>query len=45
MKEDSIQVLKIEPCKAPKIVTITNTLEDMQPMVGGYIEVSPLDYA
>ena len=43
MKEDSIQVLKIEPGKAPKIVTIPNTLEAMQQMVGGYIEVIPLD--
>lgn len=43
MKEDSIQVLKIEPGKAPKIVTIPNTLEAMQQMVGGYIEVIPLE--
>ena len=43
MKEDAIQVLKVEPGKAPKIVTIPNTLEAMQQMVGGYIEVIPLD--
>ena len=30
MKEDAIQVLKVEPGKAPKIVTIPNTLEAMQ---------------
>ena len=39
MKEDSIQVLKIEPGKAPEAVTIPNTLKAMQQMVGGYIEV------
>ena len=43
MKEDAIQVLKVEPGKAPKVVTIPNTLEAMQQMVGGYIEVIPLD--
>ena len=43
MKEDSIQVLKIEPGKAPEAVTIPNTLKAMQQMVGGYIEVIPLD--
>ena len=43
MKEDSIQVLKIEPGKAPEVVTIPNTLEAMQQMVGGYIEVIPLE--
>ena len=37
MKEDAIQVLKVEPGKAPKIVTIPNTLEAMQQMVGWYI--------
>ena len=37
MKEDSIQVLKIEPGKAPEAVTIPNTLKAMQQMVGGYI--------
>ena len=43
MKEDSIQVLKIEPGKAPEAVTIPNTLKAMQQMVGWYIEVIPLD--
>lgn len=43
MKEGAIQVLKVEPGKAPEAVTIPNTLEAMQQMVGGYIEVIPLD--
>ena len=42
MKENAIQVLKIAPGKAPEAVTIPNTLEAMQQMVGGYIEVIPL---
>ena len=43
MKEESIQVLKIEPGKAPEAVAIPNTRKAMQQMVGGYIEVIPLD--
>ena len=43
MKEEPIQFLKIEPGKAPEAVTIPNTLKAMQQMVGGYIEVIPLD--
>ena len=43
MKEEPIQVLKVAPGKAPEAVTIPNTLEAMQQMVGGYIEVIPLD--
>ena len=43
MKEEPIQVLKIEPGKVPEAVTIPNTLEAMQQMVGGYIEVIPLE--
>ena len=43
MKSDAIQVLKVEPGKAPEAVTIPNTLKAMQQMVGGYIEVIPLD--
>ena len=43
MKEDAIQVLKVEPGKAQKVVTIPNTLKAMQQMVGGYIEVIPME--
>ena len=30
MKEKEIRVLKVEPCKKPELVTLTNTLEDLQ---------------
>ena len=43
MKEDAIQVLKVAPGKAPEAIIIPNTLEAMQQMVGGYIEVIPLE--
>ena len=43
MKSDAIQVLKVAPGKAPEAVTMPNTLEAIQQMVGGYIEVIPLD--
>ena len=38
-KEPEITVLKVEPGKAPEEVTIPNTLEAMQQMVGGLIEI------
>ena len=42
-KEPEITVLKVEPGKAPEEVTIPNTLEAMQQMVGGLIEIVYLD--
>ena len=42
-KEPEITVLKVEPGKAPEEVTIPNTLEAMQEMVGGFIEIVYLD--
>ena len=41
MKEKEITVLKVEPGKSPETVTMPNTLDAMQKMVGGYIEVLP----
>ena len=43
MKEKEITVLKVEPGKSPETVTMPNTLDAMQKMVGGYIEVIPLN--
>ena len=43
MKESEITILKVEPGKIPEAVTIPNTLDAMQKMVGGYIEVIPLN--
>ena len=45
MKENELTVLKVEPGKAPEEVTIPNTLDAMQQMVGGYIEVVYLEDA
>ena len=42
-KEPEITVLKVEHGKAPEEVTIPNTLEAMQQMVGGLIEIVYLD--
>ena len=42
---DEITVLKVEPGKPPEIVSMANTLRAMQEMVGGYIEIVPLDDA
>lgn len=39
MKESMISVLLVEPCKRPKVIKIENTLEKLQELVGGYIEV------
>lgn len=38
-----IQVLKVEPGKAPESATVSNTLEAFQKAVGGYIETLTLD--
>ena len=38
-----IQVLKVEPGRAPEMVTMSNTLEAFQAAVGGYIETVGLD--
>lgn len=38
-KTDSIQVVVVEPMKAPYKKTIPNTLESMQEIVDGYIEI------
>ena len=45
MKDPEITVLRVEPGKAPEPVTMPNTLEAMQQMVGGYIEIVCLDDA
>lgn len=42
-KEPEITVLKVEPGRAPEEVTIPNTLEAMQKIVGGLIEIVYLD--
>lgn len=39
MKNEIIQILKVEPGKAPVFTEIENTLEAMQEVVGGYIEM------
>ena len=39
MKETELKVLIIEPMKKPREAMIPNTLEAMQNIVGGYIEV------
>ena len=49
MKEKEIKVLKVEPCKKPELVTLTNTLEDLQVAVSigadytGLIEILDID--
>lgn len=49
MKEREIKVLKIEPCKAPEVVTLTNELEELQKAVSigadyvGLIEIIAID--
>ena len=43
MKKEMLTVLKAEPGKPPEEVTMPNTLEAMQKMVGGFIEVVYLD--
>ena len=41
---NKLEVLFIEPGKYPKPITINDTLEEMQTLVGGYIEeYSPFD--
>ena len=42
-KEPVIKVLKVEPDKAPELIEMKNELEAMQALVGGYIEVYPLE--
>ena len=36
--ESTLTVLLVEPEKKPRVVTIPHTLEEMQKLVGGYIE-------
>lgn len=36
---DSMQVVVVEPMKTPYKKTVPNTLESMQELVGGYIEI------
>ena len=49
MKEKEIKVLKVEPCKKPESVTLTNRLEDLQVAVSigadytGLIEIVDID--
>ena len=49
MKEKEIKVLKVEPCKKPELVTLTNRLEDLQVAVSigadytGLIEIVDID--
>lgn len=42
-KEPVIKVLKVEPDKAPELIEMKNELEAMQAIVGGYIEVYPIE--
>ena len=39
---DSVTVLKIEPLKEPEVITINNSLVELQTLVGGDTEVSAL---
>ena len=39
MREETITVLKVDPGKPPEEMKLPNTLEAMQKVVGGYIEV------
>lgn len=41
--DGNIRVLKVEPGKVPEAVTVPNTLEALQAVVGGYIETVGLD--
>ena len=41
--ENQIRVLKVEPGKPPEVTMIENTLETMQQMVGGRIEMVDLN--
>lgn len=49
MKEKEIKILKIEPCKAPEVVTLVNELEELQKAVSigadyvGLIEIIAID--
>ncbi len=49
MKEKEIKVLKVSPCKAPEVVTLTNELEELQKAVSieadyvGLIEIIAID--
>ena len=49
MKEKEIKVLKVEPCKAPELVTLNNNLDSLQKAVSigadeqGLIEIINLD--
>ena len=43
MKENEITVLKVEPGKVPETVTIPNTLDAMQRVVGGFLEIIQLN--
>ena len=36
----TIRVLLVEPMKKPRLVTVEHTLEELQKLVGGYIEVT-----
>ena len=38
--EDKLTVVKVEPQKMPEVVTIGNSLEELQKAVGGRIEVT-----
>ena len=40
---DEINVLNVAPGKTPEPASIANTLHAMQELVGGYIEIGPLD--
>ena len=42
-KEPVIKVLKVEPDKSPELIEMENELEAMQAIVGGYIEVYPIE--
>lgn len=43
MKEEKIRIAVVEPMSEPKIITIPNTLESMQRIVGGLIEITMLE--
>lgn len=39
---EKIKVVIVEPYREPKVKEISNTLKELQKIVGGYIEIVPL---
>lgn len=43
MKDDKIRVINLPPGKTAEIIEVENSLEKLQELVGGFIEVKPLE--